>query len=120
MVKRRAALVTATGWLMAAGATASGQIGSTEADQPERFDIGRAATPAEIEAWDIDVMPDGEGLPVGRGTAIEGRAIYEAQCQSCHGPGGKGGPFDRLVGRLNGDPFPFGLDPSYHFWRVNP
>ena len=33
-----------------------------------RYGIGRAATPAEIAAWDIDVEPDGRNLPPGRGT----------------------------------------------------
>jgi len=30
---------------------------------PARFGIGRDATAAEIAAWDIDIMPDGTGLP---------------------------------------------------------
>jgi S-disulfanyl-L-cysteine oxidoreductase SoxD len=61
--------------------------------------IGRAATPEEIRAVDIDVMPDGHGLPPGRGTVAEGAATYAAKCQSCHGAKGQGGSFDRLVGR---------------------
>lgn len=28
--------------------------------------IGRVATPEEIEAWDIDIRPDGIGLPEGQ------------------------------------------------------
>ncbi len=61
--------------------------------------IGRAATPDEIRAIDLDVMPDGRGLPPGRGTVAEGAAVYAAKCASCHGPKGEGKPFDRLVGR---------------------
>jgi S-disulfanyl-L-cysteine oxidoreductase SoxD len=30
------------------------------------YDFGRPATPEEIELWDIDVWPDGQGLPEGR------------------------------------------------------
>jgi cytochrome c len=52
---------------------------------------GRTATKAEIAAWDIDVMPDGTGLPKGHGTVEEGDEIYEAQCVSCHGDFGSGG-----------------------------
>jgi len=52
---------------------------------------GRPATPNEIKAWDIDVMPDGTGLPKGKGTAEEGEEVYEAKCQSCHGDFGVGG-----------------------------
>jgi cytochrome c5 len=52
---------------------------------------GRPATPNEIKAWNIDVMPDGTGLPEGHGTAEEGEAVYEAKCLSCHGDFGSGG-----------------------------
>ena len=52
---------------------------------------GRPATPNEIKAWDIDVMPDGTGLPEGHGTVEEGDELYEAKCVSCHGDFGSGG-----------------------------
>ena len=32
-------------------------------DAPASFAIGRAATAEEISAWDLDVNPDGVGLP---------------------------------------------------------
>ena len=35
---------------------------------PPSFGIGRTAIAEEIVAWDIDVMPDGTGLPPGSGT----------------------------------------------------
>jgi len=47
--------------------------------------LGRAATEAEIRAWDIDVRPDFKGLPEGAGTVLEGEEIWLAQCASCHG-----------------------------------
>ena len=47
--------------------------------------IGRAATPAEIKAWDIDVRPDFKGLPKGRGSVAKGQDVWEAKCASCHG-----------------------------------
>ena len=78
---------------------------------PATFGIGRPATPAEIAALDIDVGPDGVGLPPGRGTAADGAPIYAARCASCHGKTGKEGPNDLLVGRLPGDAFPFAKDP---------
>jgi cytochrome c len=59
------------------------------------FALGRTPTANEIKAWDIDVMPDGTGLPVGKGTVEEGDEIYEAKCASCHfdfGTGGAGYP----------------------------
>ncbi|MEA3455465.1 MAG: c-type cytochrome [Campylobacterota bacterium] len=59
------------------------------------FALGRKPTDNEIKAWDIDVMPDGTGLPEGQGTVEEGDEIYEAKCASCHfdfGTGGAGYP----------------------------
>lgn len=47
--------------------------------------IGRAATPAEIAAWDIDVRADFTGLPKGAGTVARGQEIWDAKCASCHG-----------------------------------
>lgn len=51
----------------------------------EKLGLGRAALPEEIAAWDGDVQPNGEGLPVGSGDAIDGEEIFAAQCASCHG-----------------------------------
>jgi cytochrome c len=49
------------------------------------FGLGRAATPAEIQAWDIDVRPDFKGLPPGSGTVDQGSAIWDSTCAACHG-----------------------------------
>jgi mono/diheme cytochrome c family protein len=51
---------------------------------PKSFGFGRTATAAEIKAWDIDVRPDGKGLPAGQGTAVIGKAIYQQKCLACH------------------------------------
>jgi hypothetical protein len=56
------------------------------------YRMGRPARDSEIAAWDIDIMPDGHGLPMGSGTAREGALIYAQQCASCHGPKGEGVP----------------------------
>jgi mono/diheme cytochrome c family protein len=81
-----------------------------QAQAPARLGIGRAATPDEIRALDIDVMPNGAGLPEGRGTVAEGAVTYAAKCALCHGKGGEGGSFDRLVGRDSGEDFAFAKD----------
>ena len=47
--------------------------------------VGRAATPAEVRAWDIDVRPDFKGLPKGSGTVARGQDVWESKCASCHG-----------------------------------
>lgn len=79
---------------------------------PARFGFGRPASSEEIRAWDIDVRPDGTGLPPGGGTVAQGAAIYADRCAACHGVAGRHGPFDALVGREPRAGFPFGRDPS--------
>lgn len=64
---------------------------------PDRFGFGSAASDARIALWDIDVKPDGAGLPPGSGSVEEGRRLYQVQCMACHGPTGTEGPNDRLV-----------------------
>ena len=92
-------------------AQAKPQPSNGSTNEPARFGIGRPATPAEIAALDIDVGPDGAGLPPGRGTAADGAPIYAARCAACHGKTGKEGPNDILVGRLPDDAFTFARDP---------
>jgi len=58
--------------------------------QAEGFGLGRVATPDEIAAWDIDVRPNGAGLPGGSGNAIDGEEIYAEKCAYCHGDFGEG------------------------------
>jgi len=52
--------------------------------------IGSTATPEMIAGWDIDIRPDGTGLPEGQGSVADGEGLYEAQCASCHGLFGEG------------------------------
>jgi cytochrome c len=54
-----------------------------------KLGIGRAATPAEIAGWDIDVRPDGIGLPPGKGSVREGEQVYMGKCAACHGEFGE-------------------------------
>jgi S-disulfanyl-L-cysteine oxidoreductase SoxD len=85
------------------------------AEPTRHYGLGRAATSAEITARDVDVGPDGVGLPAGSGTPAQGEALYAQKCASCHGPHGEGKLplYPRLVGR---DPraatFAFATDPS--------
>ncbi len=69
------------------------------------FHLGREATAEEIAAWDIDIRPDGKGLPKGKGTVTEGEEIFAEACAVCHGDFGEGrdrwpvlaGGFDTLT-----------------------
>jgi mono/diheme cytochrome c family protein len=63
-----------------------------------RYGIGRAATPAEIAGWNIDIDRDGNNLPPGSGSVAQGHEIFDAQCSACHGAKGEGGVGDQLVG----------------------
>ena len=54
-----------------------------------KLDIGRVATPQEIAGWDIDVRPDGQGLPPGSGSVKAGEAVYMGKCAACHGEFGE-------------------------------
>jgi cytochrome c len=75
----------------------------------EKYNKGRLATKTEIAAWNVDVMPDGTGLPIydtkhgkilldengekiiAQGTVGLGYELYDAQCVMCHGDFGSGG-----------------------------
>lgn len=109
MCRRPAALALA---VTALAGAASAYAQSRDAGPPARFGIGRPATPAEMAALDIDVMPDGRGLPAGRGTPADGAPIYAARCAQCHGATGREGPNDVLVGRDPRQGFPFSQDPK--------
>ncbi len=63
-----------------------------------KFAIGTPASEREIKGWDIDVSPNGAGLPAGGGSVAEGGKLYAAKCAACHGAKGEGKPADRLVG----------------------
>lgn len=82
--------------------------------------IGRTATPAEVQAWDIDVRADLKGLPKGSGSVEKGMEVWEGKCASCHGVFGESNEvFQPIVGgttredmasgrvaRLNDESFP--------------
>nr|WP_284508354.1 MULTISPECIES: cytochrome c [unclassified Caballeronia] len=60
--------------------------------------IGTPVSAADIAAWNIDVAPDGRGLPAGSGDVVTGARIFAAKCASCHGAKGEGVLGDRLIG----------------------
>lgn len=75
----RAGVLACLAALIALPALAQGKTG-----------LGRAALPEEIAAWDIDVRPDGVGLPPGKGSVKDGEPLYIERCASCHGEFGEG------------------------------
>jgi cytochrome c len=51
----------------------------------EQLGLGRPALPEEIAAWDVAVLPDGQGLPEGSGDVLAGEEVFADKCASCHG-----------------------------------
>ncbi len=69
------------------------------------YGLGRTALDEEIAAWDVDVLPDGRGLPAGSGDVWTGEEVFVDRCASCHGEFAEGadnwpvlaGGFDTLA-----------------------
>ncbi len=86
------------------GAATTGQppfmsAAAGESAKPQTFGLGRPALPEEIAAWDIDVKPDGTGLPPGSGDALTGEPLFEEHCAICHGSFAEGvGNWPKLAG----------------------
>lgn len=82
--RRTAALLIV---LAAGSAAAETQVspagGAPAAAQP--LGLGRPALPEEVAAWNLDVSPDGTGLPEGSGDVMTGEEVYLEQCAACHG-----------------------------------
>jgi cytochrome c len=66
--------------------------------QSPKYKVGKPATATEIAQRDHFVSPDGKGLPEGKGTAAEGKSVYERRCANCHGAEGQGKEEVPLVG----------------------
>jgi cytochrome c len=79
--------------LIAALAVSALLVGAVAARAEGGLGLGREALPEEVAAWDIDVRPDGVGLPVGSGDVLTGEEIFTEQCAYCHGD------FGEAVGR---------------------
>jgi len=96
----------------------------------KNYNSGRLATKNEINAWNTDVRPDGEGLPEyemhngeivkdengkpikAEGSVELGNELYDMQCAMCHGEFGAGG---RAYPKLTGGEFA-----SLKLQRLNP
>ncbi len=60
--------------------------------------LGLSVSKEEVARWELNVFPDGEGLPTGQGTAAQGEQIYQQQCLVCHDKNGLGASADQLAG----------------------
>jgi S-disulfanyl-L-cysteine oxidoreductase SoxD len=66
-----------------------GLLAGAGAPAPPPLGLGRPATPPEVAGEDIDVHPDGAGLPPGQGSVEQGAALYASACAACHGDRGE-------------------------------
>jgi S-disulfanyl-L-cysteine oxidoreductase SoxD len=69
---------------------------------PPIVGFGTPISEADIATWNIDIRTsDGQGLPAGRGSVAQGKAVYETKCLACHGPDAKGGSvYGPMVGGI--------------------
>ena len=62
--------------------------------------LGAPIDQQTLTAIDYTILPDGDGLPPGSGTAVEGLTVYRQNCLACHGEGGSGSVNDVLAGGI--------------------
>lgn len=72
---------------------------ASDAEADGDFGLGRPALPEEIAAWDVNIMPDGSGLPEGSGDVLTGEELFVDHCAVCHGDFAEGvGNWPALAG----------------------
>lgn len=94
---------------LALASAGGGSVSELAPMASDSYGLGRPVHADEIAAWDVDVLPDGRGLPDGSGNAFDGEEIFAEKCASCHGDFAEGvdnwpvlaGGFDTLA---NEDP----------------
>jgi mono/diheme cytochrome c family protein len=72
--------------------------------------LGKPISEADIQTWDIAILPDGTNLPSGNGTPAQGAKIYAQKCVACHAEGGKGGGSPGAGPLIGGAPLTNGID----------
>ncbi len=85
-MSRLAKLVLSVALVFAFASSSRSQIKN---DTPRNYSIGHVATSEQIAGWDIDIRPDGQGAPSGRGSVKDGEKVYMDKCAACHGEFGE-------------------------------
>ncbi len=79
VLARVLALTLLLGWTASAGS-----------QEEPRIQLGTPIDEEQLRGFDLIAAPDGGGMPVGAGTAREGREVYNRRCVSCHNVNGEG------------------------------
>ena len=82
-------------------------VGAALAQTPK---LGKPITEADVQSWDISILPDGRGLPDGNGSPAQGAKIYVEKCAACHGEAGKGGIAPFYPALVGGEPLTNGIE----------
>jgi len=70
-------------------------------DSTQQFNFGAPATDEQIAGWNIDILPDGTGLPPGSATVEDGKKLFAELGAPFHGADGEGtDAAPRLVGGI--------------------
>ena len=77
---------------------------------PSSPNLGKPVAEADLQHWDIAILPDGSGLPPGQGTPAEGAKVYAEKCAMCHGDAGKGGVAPFYPALVGGAPLTNGIE----------
>lgn len=78
--------------LMLSGCGTSASLPSSQPSLAnERPALGQTLGEREVSSIDLTVLPNGEGLPEGRGTPQRGAQVFAERCVACHGEQGRGG-----------------------------
>jgi cytochrome c5 len=64
-------------------------LAQSKSEAPRNYGVGHVATAEQVAGWDIDVRPDGQGAPTGRGSVKDGEKVYMEKCAACHGEFGE-------------------------------
>ncbi len=94
--------------LLSIAALATASLSVYAADHPKTgYGFGSTPSAEELNQF-TSPLPDGRGLPPGKGTVSAGKTLYENQCLACHGQKLEGGMGDKLIGGrgslVNNDP----------------